>query len=320
MLRSLALGPAVLAFILPVPAAAESFGADVGASQRFQSDFLNHGGTPESYTLFDLDRGNGKTSWEISGTDSAIFNSGGAQPISVPVSADYFASADLSTGKLKVLAQNPWIDGSYTVDGVTYPTYYTGHARSSASIFDTLTFDWAPEQIGTYQPFSLRAKLDGIISLAPVPSSSGGTVALTLIATRREGTSILPVGGIYRLGYSNGEYFEYSQPIFGDAPVHHGDNIYGFDFFVQASDDPITVFALLSADANGATVDYSHTATLSLTVPVGVTYTSDSGVFLSGGPISAIPEPANWALMIGGFVLAGGALRRRPAVCAVRFA
>lgn len=41
---------------------------------------------------------------------------------------------------------------------------------------------------------------------------------------------------------------------------------------------------------------------------------------VNGGPTAAIPEPASWALLIGGFALVGSALRRRPAVRAVRFA
>jgi hypothetical protein len=33
--------------------------------------------------------------------------------------------------------------------------------------------------------------------------------------------------------------------------------------------------------------------------------------FAIGWPIDAVPEPGTWALMIGGFGLVGGALRRR---------
>lgn len=38
------------------------------------------------------------------------------------------------------------------------------------------------------------------------------------------------------------------------------------------------------------------------------------GVDLATGPGGAVPEPASWAMMIGGFGLAGGALRRRREV------
>ena len=36
--------------------------------------------------------------------------------------------------------------------------------------------------------------------------------------------------------------------------------------------------------------------------------------------VPTVPEPASWALMIGGLGLVGGALRRRPAIAKVTFA
>ena len=42
----------------------------------------------------------------------------------------------------------------------------------------------------------------------------------------------------------------------------------------------------------------------------GITTATWSGP-VTGGAIYPLPEPASWALMIGGFALAGGALRRR---------
>jgi hypothetical protein len=46
--------------------------------------------------------------------------------------------------------------------------------------------------------------------------------------------------------------------------------------------------------------DYSHTAALSFTLPQGVSYTSDSGVFLTQTQPSAVPEPsAVWLLLTG---------------------
>jgi len=79
------------------------------------------------------------------------------------------------------------------------------------------------------------------------------------------------------------------------------------------------VFASFSTAAalNGAPIsvemDFLNTATFGVVTTNGVTYSSDSGALVGsvrGGP-GAVPEPAIWALMIGGFGPAGTALRRR---------
>jgi hypothetical protein len=60
-----------------------------------------------------------------------------------------------------------------------------------------------------------------------------------------------------------------------------------------------------STPGTSGLVDASQTARLSYTLPAGYTLTSQSGVFLS-----AVPEPATWALWAGG-LLAVAALRAR---------
>lgn len=69
-------------------------------------------------------------------------------------------------------------------------------------------------------------------------------------------------------------------------------------------------------DCSGAftVCDFGHTSKFGFpNLPGGLSYSSASGVFEIGpqGPGSAVPEPATWAIMVVGFLGAGGALRRR---------
>ncbi len=67
--------------------------------------------------------------------------------------------------------------------------------------------------------------------------------------------------------------------------------------------------------AEGA-VDLSHTATISFDLPDGVWLTSSGGATFGDVPTAGVPEPASWALMIGGFALAGAGLRARRTLIA----
>ncbi|TRW17316.1 PEPxxWA-CTERM sorting domain-containing protein [Glacieibacterium frigidum] len=77
---------------------------------------------------------------------------------------------------------------------------------------------------------------------------------------------------------------------------------------------------LISSVVNDLTVGLNSRSLLTLTAP-GIAYFSVSGtdtfgvaqINISG---AAVPEPASWALMIGGFGLIGQSLRRRRAVAA----
>lgn len=71
----------------------------------------------------------------------------------------------------------------------------------------------------------------------------------------------------------------------------------------------------LTADAfasYGSVAAFNNTGSISFILPETVTFTSDSGTFLS----AAVPEPSSWALMIAGFGAIGAMMRRRRAVAA----
>jgi len=98
----------------------------------------------------------------------------------------------------------------------------------------------------------------------------------------------------------------------------------GWDSYNYASTDPSNfifdgVYALHGASgditvsgalnvigANGMSADFSHTALYGLDLPAGVSYTSDSGVFLS-----AVPEPCTLILLIASCAGFGMLKRKR---------
>ena len=84
------------------------------------------------------------------------------------------------------------------------------------------------------------------------------------------------------------------------------------DYLVTDGDSRRLQFGLY-LDCWGDTVvcDFTTAGHLSLDLPTGVTVTDTAGVF-SGGDVSAVPEPANVALILAGLAAMGGiSVRRR---------
>lgn len=73
----------------------------------------------------------------------------------------------------------------------------------------------------------------------------------------------------------------------------------------------VDISALLNVNCNGGSLcDFSHTAGFTFgNLPAGLTWTSESGVFLAGEPSQGVPEPATWSLIMAGVAALG--LRRR---------
>ena len=62
--------------------------------------------------------------------------------------------------------------------------------------------------------------------------------------------------------------------------------------------------------SNGMTCDFSNTGSISFGLPQGVSFTSDSGVFLT----AATPVPATLPLLAGGLGMIGLGIRRKRKV------
>lgn len=88
----------------------------------------------------------------------------------------------------------------------------------------------------------------------------------------------------------------------------------GFDFTgtIHVTDrERVQMFAGLYLDCAYSSCGFGNTARVGLDVPGGVSFTSDSGVFLSGAsPVAPIPEPGTWALMVAGLAAVGRTVRR----------
>jgi hypothetical protein len=76
-----------------------------------------------------------------------------------------------------------------------------------------------------------------------------------------------------------------------------------------------TVFGLIMGFSlqcsGGNDCDFGNSGHLNFVLPDNVSFTSDSGLLLTGAPVAAVPEPETYALMIAGLGLMGWLGRRR---------
>ncbi|OYU15549.1 MAG: hypothetical protein CFE37_05380 [Alphaproteobacteria bacterium PA4] len=166
----------------------------------------------------------------------------------------------------------------------------SGFASSSASIADTLNFTIAGANADTVTALRFRISLhatalsayglmgfSGYTWLGTIGSGSPFNVQPSVIAHQSwvEGTT---------------RYFDLTYNLRGANPV------FGAGLVLEA------------IAGGGDTSDFSNTARLRVLASPGVTYTSQSGQFLTAA--GAVPEPASWSLLILGFGLVGTAARR----------
>lgn len=218
--------------------------------------------------------------------------------------------ANLATGKI----------------GATGSTDYYQTALTVARFVDTLNFEIAGANSSTVTNIIVKFRLDGSLS---TPAAHGNTGL---------GTPYALVQDIFGLGSASGRVtFEqlaanrrYGQEfeILNQSTNQSGWVSYSWDVVSPGLTEFTGVYALSGVSqslgisnylsgytSTGGSFAYGNTSALSFVLPTNVTFTSASGVFLSGLQQTAVPEPATWGMMLLGFGLVGSTMRRRNATC-----
>ncbi len=103
----------------------------------------------------------------------------------------------------------------------------------------------------------------------------------------------------FNLGSDDDAFIYIDGILFGQNPGIHGVTTIDFTTPALAAGNHTLKVFYADRESTGAFLSLSLDAT-------------SSGVVIT--PPSAVPEPSSWAMMVGGFGLLGGALRRKKAV------
>jgi len=241
-----------------------------------------------------------------------------------PLNADSSAHADLATGTIRarVLTSGP-------------NTYGSPLGYASGQLADTIYFN---NSTAGDVVLALSYAFEGAISSFSADNSSAGDALLQLSGCGGCGNAQgVPIR--FRDGSGLGDAI---QGLYNEQS-----GVYGFSTFsgfingygdtARWTTDPFgTIGAIISTsliiptgtsslgvrfnlqnDCRGAdSCDFGNTALFRFgALPAGLSSSSESGVFLSA-ITSGVPEPAAWAMMITGFGIVGGSMRRRRSFAA----
>jgi hypothetical protein len=196
--------------------------------------------------------------------------------------------------------------GALSVKGTTVGSD-EGVAQNSAYMGDTLYFSGGtPYEVGSITVTATGTHSgDGSVSIGlgeqfESGSPGVGVVALGCVAS----TSSSPGTGCSSVSaYTAG----IALPVVGVASSDGTNLSFTLDFPLFSSG---VYFRFSLSGESAGDGSYSYEDPITLTLPAGVTYTSDSGEFLTGTG-SAVPEPASIMLLGTGLVAALSRFRRR---------
>jgi hypothetical protein len=216
-----------------------------------------------------------------------------------PASADSNVSVNLATGEIKIFEEmGPCY--SIGIPGCGGTVNAGGGIREGVTFHNTTGL---AETVG----FTWRASLDATVQVVPLPNGSalysgvGGTTVFAILG----GEVTYDFGSC---GVSNCGAIDGSRTGGFDTLTMTPSGTFGAQFFATATLAPGDTFTPVFENFNpvcvlGATCDGTHTGALTMSLPTGVTFTSDSGIFLTQTPAtSGTPEPGTWVLMGCGIV------------------
>ena len=317
------------AFIAGTGAAHATGYSVVATSTTHAGTIYDNGGAQCTYNNSSVGgrcSGGGSTPTSYSATVTPIGGDGSARVVTASTSgtggggsAQSTVTADLKTASLHLYAADS--DRTGNCSSGTVPC---GYAQASGTLNDTLHFTVAGATAMTITTVQARFTLEGSMihtgSTVDTPDSGYAEIYGTLhfggTPSRFDLISDSTSGYATRASLDN--YPSGISPSTWTTNAAHTSNVSNFTFTLNGASGDANFYldASLLCD-RGYTCDFSNTAKFALILPAGVSFTSDSGVFLAGGaPVGGVPEPASWALMVAGFGIVGTAARRRRRVLA----
>lgn len=230
--------------------------------------------------------------------------------VRAPDAAFATAAANLATGKV----------------GLTASAANFSSANSSARLIDTLHFTVAGATASTVTYIPVSFSFAGTLVEGNDPTHSSAELTWGFYF----GNAATYEFGDYGAGYfapPNYPTFSFPETVpsrtagwqsYSFASYTPTDTRFTGVYAITGATADIPIDFSLALNASNLSLDYLDTGNIAIGRVDGVSYTSDSGVFLTaGGTVGGVPEPASWAMLLVGFGTVGAlARRRRVAVAA----
>lgn len=251
--------------------------------------------------------GTGATQWAEQGWANRAMASTGS-------GGNVWASSDLTTGRLRGVAETGWVS----------PLRGGVQGYAFARMGDVLTL---VNQTGSDQVLSLGYSFDGGFVGAGGDDFNYGYVHLGMDSTSglklaQSGhwigssmTTHFEADGDYRQEYFNGTDADHSFSRFGDARNGVFGGTASVSFILPPGESDLALSFVLSVSCRvfNSSCDFGNTSSLAFSpLPTGVSYRSQSGVFLSG-LAAPVPEPSSAAFMLAGLAGLVAVAKRRNA-------
>jgi len=217
-------------------------------------------------------------------------------------------AADLRTGSLHLYGADSSQTGNCSSADLA-----CGGTNTYAALADTLHFTVVGAAADTQTAITLVFTLDGSFT-NPFTEGDGnasgeiyGGFNFGHSDARFDLKSNASTGYVTKVGYL--DTYPSAAPGVWTSNSSLTRNVYTETYYLTGASSDIAVALNANMPCQAYICDFGNTGKFALGLPTGVSFTSDSGVFLTA--TGNVPEPATWALMIVGFGLIGVAARRR---------